>query len=112
VPPTGTGATGAAAPIGHAPVATDDAAGTTTDTPVLIDVLANDVSPAGEPLTVVAFASVTSEGLGILTFDNNRLRFAPTGTTGTATFSYTIADTGGGRSTANVTVTIVAPASP
>ncbi len=86
-----------------APVAVDDTASTTEDTPVLIDVLPNDSDPDGDVLTVIsAFSSV-----GQATLVGNQINFVPPANfNGTATITYTISDGEGGTSEATVTVTV------
>ncbi len=86
-----------------APIAVDDTASTTEDTPVLIDVLPNDSDPDGDVLTVIsAFSSV-----GQATLVGNQINFVPPANfNGTATITYTISDGEGGTSEATVTVTV------
>ncbi len=86
-------------------VALDDAATTAADTPVAVDVLANDSTP-NPPLTVTAVGepphgTATDDGGGTVTY-----RPDP-GFTGTDAFSYTAEDGGGDRATATVTVVVV-----
>ncbi|TNF56634.1 MAG: tandem-95 repeat protein, partial [Burkholderiales bacterium] len=87
-----------------APVATDDVAATDEDTPVTIDVLANDTDPDADPLTVTSAVapngSVVINGDGTLTYTPNA------NFNGTDTITYTISDGNGGTSTATVTVTV------
>ncbi|WP_279349256.1 Ig-like domain-containing protein [Erythrobacter litoralis] len=86
------------------PIATDDNAATQEDTPVNIDVLANDNDPDGDPLTVVSAnapnGTVVIEADGTLTYTPN-LNF-----NGTDTITYEISDGNGGTSIATVTVSI------
>ncbi|WP_432199573.1 Ig-like domain-containing protein [Erythrobacter sp. W53] len=86
-----------------APVAVDDTASTTEDTPVLIDVLPNDSDPDGDVITVIsAVASV-----GQATLAGNQINYTPPANfSGTATITYQISDGEGGTSTAIVTVTV------
>ncbi len=95
------------------PVAVNDAASTTVNTPVTIAVLANDFDP-NDPLSITAVDSPTSQG-GTAVVDNNgtpgnttddRILYTPaSGFTGADTFSYTI--TGGAETdSALVTVTV------
>ncbi|HLF56085.1 MAG TPA: Ig-like domain-containing protein, partial [Thermoanaerobaculia bacterium] len=94
-------------------VANDDAAGTTADTAVAIDVLSNDftVSP---PLQLVAIGDPPSGSAA----DNGdgTLSYAPDpGFTGTDSFTYTAQDGAGRQATATVTVEVtglVGPPSP
>ena len=89
-----------------APIAADDAATTSEDTPVTIAVLANDIDPDGDPLAIGS----ASAGQGMVTINaDGTLTYTPaTGFNGTDTISYTISDGQGGLSTANVTVTVAA----
>ena len=92
------------APINRPPVAVDDNAATAVSTPVLIDVLANDSDPDGDPLTIV---SVTQPANGVATIANGEISYQPQrGFTGTVTFQYTISDGRGGTATATVTVVV------
>jgi Big-like domain-containing protein len=73
-------------------------------TPVLIDVLANDSDPDGDPLTII---SVTQPANGAATITNGEISYQPQrGFTGTVTFQYTISDGRGGTATATVTVVV------
>ena len=102
--------------VNQAPAAVDDEAAVTENgAPVVIDVLANDGDAdlgAGDTLAVVAFdASGLQGGVqidgGNLVYDpGNAFQGLAKDATATETFSYTVADTGGARSTANVTVTV------
>jgi len=87
------------------PVASDDTATTPQDTPVTIDVLANDTDPDNDPLTVTsvtqgADGTVVNNGDGTVTYTPN------TGFTGADAFTYEISDGNGGTDTATVTVTV------
>ena len=88
----------------EAPDAQDDTAETDEDTSVVIDVLANDSDPNGDPLEVTS-----------ATADNGTVTINPDGTityepdenfNGTDTITYTIDDGNGGTDTATVTVTV------
>ena len=90
----------------HAPVAVDDVAATTEDTPVLVAVLANDSDPDGDSLSLV---SVQNAVLGVATRNpDGTVTFTPdANASGAASFAYTITD---GSSTASASVAIsVAP---
>ncbi|MGV0853323.1 Ig-like domain-containing protein [Mycolicibacterium phlei] len=93
------------APGGNrAPSAADDAAGTAADTPVEIDVLANDTDPDGDALTVTAVS--TAAGGGSVVIDDGRLVYTPaSGFSGEDTFTYTVSD-GNATDTGTVTVTV------
>src|SRR5262245_57743994 len=90
-----------------APVANDDTATTNENTPVTINVLANDFDPDGSPLTVVA---VVQPAHGTVVINpNNTVTYTPeTNFSGTDAFAYTISDGMDGTDTATVTVTVVA----
>ena len=87
-----------------APVAANDTASTDEDAAVNIPVLANDVDPDGDDLTVTgataASGTVVIEADGTLTYTPNA------DFNGTDTITYTIDDGEGGTSTATVEVTV------
>ncbi|MDC8013822.1 Ig-like domain-containing protein [Tahibacter soli] len=69
-----------------------------------IAVLANDVDPDGDPLTITATGAPAH---GTATIAGGVVNYTPvTGYVGTDTFTYTIADGMGGTDTATVTITI------
>lgn len=90
------------------PVARDDAATTVQNTMVIVNVVANDDAGGFPPLTVTSVGTPSSgtaanNGDGTITYAP-ALNF-----TGSATFSYTIANAKGSSATANVTVTVTSP---
>ena len=89
------------------PEAVDDRA-TAASAAISIDVTGNDSDPDGDTLTIV---DSTQPGQGRTTrISGTTIRFEPlAGTSGTQTFSYTISDPDGLRSTARVTVEVIAP---
>jgi CshA-type fibril repeat protein len=91
--------------VNDPPVANDDAASTDEDTPVVIDVLANDTDADGDTLTV---DSVTQPANGTATINpDNTVTYTPDPDfNGTDSFDYTISDGNGGTDTATVTVTV------
>ncbi len=92
------------APVNDAPVAQDDAAATDEDTPVTIDVLANDSDVDGDTLVV---AAVSQGAHGAVTNTPSALTYTPAlNWHGTDSFSYTVSDGNGGTATAAVTVTV------
>ncbi len=94
------------APANRAPVARDDDRTTPLDTPITIDVLANDADADDDPLTVASFSG--SAG-GTVSCSGTTLVFTPdNGFTGVATFTYVVSD-GVATASATVTVTVVAP---
>ena len=91
-------------PVNDAPEAVDDASATALNTPVTIDVLANDTDLDGDTLTLVgvptsADGTVEVNPDGTITFTPN------TGFTGTAVINYTMTD-GTVQDTAVVTVQV------
>ena len=89
------------------PIAVNDTAQTAKDTPVSIDVLANDSDPDNDPLTVIA-VSPRETGFGVVEIqsDNTVLYTPNPGWWGGDSFSYTISDGLGGEATATVNLTI------
>lgn len=92
----------------HAPAALDDSALTAFESEVVIDLLANDSDPDGDPLVVVNLTQpgrgiVNQSGGGVVTFT------PPAGFSGEVTFTYQADDGAGGVSAvAIVTVTVAA----
>jgi len=91
--------------VNNGPIAVDDTVPTNEDTPVTIDVLANDSDPDQDPLTV---DSVTQGTNGSVAIDgNNMVTYTPSADfNGSDSFSYTVDDGFGGTATATVSVTI------
>jgi large repetitive protein len=86
------------------PVAVNDVATTTEDTPVTVGVLTNDSDPDGDPLTITS-ASATNGSVVINA--NGTVTFTPNPDfNGIAVVSYTISDGNGGNSTATLTVNV------
>ena len=84
------------------PVAGEDAPSTEFNTPIQINVLANDYDPDGDSLTILSF---TQPPLGVVTQVNaSTLLFDPQGNIASISFTYTISDGHGGTATAGVTV--------
>ena len=88
-----------------APTANNDNATTDEDTPVDVNVLANDVEPDGDTLSVI---SVTQGGNGAVSINPNKtVHYSPNlNFFGSDSFTYTIDDGHGGQSTATVNVTV------
>jgi uncharacterized repeat protein (TIGR01451 family) len=95
-------------PVNDPPVAVDDAATTSFETPVTIDVLANDFDVDGDPLTISAFDTTSTQGGSVTCTTPNCTYTPPTGFTGTDTFTYTVSDPDGATDTATVTITVLA----
>lgn len=91
------------------PSAVDDTAATNEDAPLVIPVatlLANDLDPNGDPLTVTAVNS-TPNTHGAVALADGTVTYTPAPDyNGPAEFTYTIDDGRGGTAAANVTVTI------
>ena len=106
----GSGATATAtvtvtvSPVNDAPVARDDARATAEDTPVTIDVLANDSDVDGDQLAITAVGTPAS-GTAVVT--GTTIRYTPADDfAGTDAFAYTVDDGAGATATATVTVTV------
>ncbi len=92
-------------PVNDAPVANDDTDTTDEDTPVTIDVLANDTDVDGDTLTITDASVPVAQGT--VDIVGNKLVFTPADDfVGEATISYTISDGNGGEDSADVTVTV------
>ncbi len=91
-------------PVNDFPLAVDDSAATPEDTPVTIDVLANDSDVDGDPLTV---ASVTQPAHGVVVNNGGDVAYTPAADFhGSDSFTYTTSDGNGGSATAAVAVTV------
>ena len=92
-------------PLPDPPVARDDEAVTTRDTPVSIDVLGNDSDPDGDSLTVAGFTQPTN---GSVTGNaDGTLRYTPdSGFAGNDSFTYSASD-GSSARTASVSLQVV-----
>ncbi|GEM_PF-2045807 len=89
-----------------APVATADTAQTTFNTAVTIDVLANDTGSS------VTLSSVGIPSTGTAVISNGKIVYTPaSGFTGTALFTYTIADSVAQKATGNISITVSSAAS-
>lgn len=105
--------------LNGAPTAAPDGPVTTpTDTPVLVDVLANDTDPNPADTLVVAPGSLTApvdgagDVRGAVAIEAGQVRYTPpTGWSGTVTFTYEVADGQGGTVTGTAVV-VVANAAP
>jgi Ca2+-binding RTX toxin-like protein/serine/threonine protein phosphatase PrpC len=94
-------------PINDAPTTTDDAATATRNTPVSINVLANDGDADGDTL---ALKAVTQAANGSVAISNGQVIYTPrSGFTGADSFTYTATDGKGGDTIARVNVTVNAP---
>jgi hypothetical protein len=95
--------------VNDAPVARNDSAATAFETPVIINVLANDSDPEGSALTV---ASVGTPANGTAVNNGSSITYTPnTGFSGIDSFTYVARDADGALSnSATVTVSVAAPA--
>ncbi len=92
-------------PVNDAPVAADDSARGSEDSPLDVDVLANDTDVDGDSLFI---ASAMDGGHGASLIDAGRLRYVPEANfSGTDTLRYVVEDGDGARDSARVVVTIV-----
>ncbi|MFN2432326.1 MAG: Ig-like domain-containing protein [Gemmatimonadota bacterium] len=92
-------------PVNDPPAATDDAASTPEDQPVVTDVLDNDGDPDGDPLRVVAWTPAAS---GTVACDaGGSCTYTPAPDFhGNDGFGYTVDDGAGGRASARVSVRV------
>ncbi|MFE7529403.1 Ig-like domain-containing protein [Kitasatospora sp. NPDC057542] len=95
--------------IPQAPQARNDAAATTESQPVDIDVLANDSGTGTTQPLDLTITSVSTPNSGTVDVVNGKIRYTPnSGFTGCDSFTYTIEDIFGQRSTATVRVAVSA----
>ena len=96
---------GGSRPSNNPPDAVDDSTTTPEDTPVIIDVLANDTDIDGDTLVI---DSVTKGASGSVTNNGSNVTYTPNPDfNGTDSFTYTISDGNGGTDTATVNVTVL-----
>jgi hypothetical protein len=96
---------GTSGTLPNMPVAVNDVAATLENTPAIINVLANDVDPDGNGLSVTE-VTIPLHGTAVINPDNTILYTPDTDYLGLDTFTYTISDGIGGTDTATVTVTV------
>ena len=89
----------------RAPVAVDDFASTVKNTELIIDVLANDSDPDGDPLSVIDVVHTTM-GFATIQSDGTILYIPMPGWWGGDTLTYTISDPDGLTATATVTLDV------
>lgn len=90
------------------PTAVDDQVVTGVDTPVLVDVLANDTDPDNVPEDL-EIASVTQPENGTAAISGRQVEYTPaSGFVGTDTFDYVVTDRVDGSDVGTVTVTVTA----
>lgn len=88
------------------PTAVADAVFTPEETPVTINVISNDASPDGSPLSVTALTVPPIYGGAIINIDQTITYTPPPEFNGTDTFTYEITNGNGLTDTAEVTVTV------
>ena len=96
--------------VNDAPVAANDAAATVGPVPVVIDILANDADPEGDPLSLIATSTPAHGIVSVVTSgpDAGKVIYtAEAGFAGNDSFTYTITD-GAVAVTATVTVVVSA----
>ena len=86
------------------PTAVADESRTNANTPVVVDVLANDSDPDGDTLSVASYTQ-PSHGAASLNADGTITYTPNAGYTGSDTFAYTIGDGTGGTAMAAVRIT-------
>lgn len=89
----------------QSPTAAADSAATIENTPVTIDVLANDTDPDGDPLAVSIIA-LPAWGEAVVNANGTITYTSALASEGTDTFIYTVSDGMGGISSASVTVSV------
>jgi parallel beta-helix repeat protein len=90
-----------------APVAVNDDAATETDTPVTIDIMANDSDADDDPLEIEHFSTASAHGGTVTAQHTDRLTYTPAaGFIGSDTFTYAVTDGQAGSNTAVVTIQV------
>ena len=91
-------------PVNDAPESANDSVTTNEDTPILIDVLANDSDIDGDNLNIESVGNATN---GTLELVNGQILYTPDENyNGEDSFEYTVNDGNGGTDTATVNITI------
>jgi VCBS repeat-containing protein len=94
-------------PVNPGPTANPDSTNTVFQTPVIVDLLANDTDPDGDPLTIVGTPTVANPAHGALALVGGNWVFTPATTfSGTAVINYTIQDQDGATSTSTHNVIV------
>ena len=91
--------------INGQPTATNDAAGTSQNNPVTINVLTNDSDPDNNPLAV-SITTAPTNGNAVVNGDETITYTPNAGFTGTDTLVYQVDDGNNGTTTATVTITV------
>ena len=93
-------------PVNDAPVANPDAIATPLDTPVTLDIVANDTDVDGDPLTILG-TPTSADGTVTVGPDGRSVTFTPNaGFVGTTVIDYTVTDPEGLTATSTLTVTV------
>lgn len=91
-----------------APIATADSVSLLSNSSIIINALTNDRDPDADMIKIISVSQPAQKGE--VTFDNSTITYKPlTGFTGTDNIIYTIADSYGATTTANVTISVNAP---
>ncbi len=93
----------------RAPMAVDDAAAATEDTPFTstVSLLANDTDPDGDTLTAVAGTFATAQGGSVTINADGSYVYTPAANfSGADSFTYTVSDGKGGTDTGTVALTV------
>ena len=94
----------------HAPIAMDDAATTAKNTPVIIDLLANDSDPDGDSIMIVEIIQAEHKMGFVVNNGDGTVTYTPmAGWWGGDSFQYRISDSRGATATATVTLIVRAP---
>jgi hypothetical protein len=91
--------------VNHPPVANDDSATTSANTPVTVSVRANDTDPDNDLLTVTG-ASTPAHGSTVVNAGATVTYTPASGYSGPDSFTYTISDGNGGTASATVSITV------
>ncbi|MBV7265915.1 Ig-like domain-containing protein [Erythrobacter ani] len=91
------------------PTAVNDSFTGTEDSPQILDVLANDIDPDGDPITpIVITSAIATNGTALVNPDGTILFTPDPNFNGVATVTYTIEDANGDPATAVATINIAA----
>ncbi len=94
-------------PVNDAPNATNDTASTDEDTPLDVNVLANDKDVEGESLSISSFSNTSEHGGTVSKNDNGTLRYTPKENyNGPDSFTYKANDGTADSNTATVNITV------
>jgi alpha-tubulin suppressor-like RCC1 family protein len=105
----GGGSNDETATINKSPVATADTANTVEGTAITLSVLANDVEPESEAMTIQSATVAAAQGSVTVSSDKKTLTFTPSaGFIGDAEITYMIADTQGNKASGKAVVTVKA----